>query len=625
MTSGIQQKGMDLLAERATALLDFISKTAPGFLIEKAKNGELILNKGLPEYLEANYSKCETIRTLLKRDSPTFLDIVYQEHTFRSDQDSRSETNLRKSIGLELERTIVSGGAGSGKSVFLKRLFIKSIEEGATYYPIFFEFRSIPNNSQKKLLDHIFYSVSEYAPSFTKSQLNFGLRHGLFYLMLDALDEAPVDAREALIAEIDKISKKFPKCPLVITSRPSDEFPSWEGFRTAHMQPFTLEQCRSFIQKVDYPTDKKEEFLEFITKQNFQKHSAFLSNPLLASMMLLTFEEYGDIPERKHVFYDKCFQVLLREHDASKGRFRRRYCSGLSHDELENVFTFFCVFSYLKRKYNFQQSDLEATVSEAVEASGLASDVSQVIEDFVDAISILQRDGHYYEFTHRSFQEYFYARFAVRDRDIPLVDKIDEIRETNISDGAIRMIADMDKTYFERDFLLPIAKKLLKKTDGVDHEKAPDRLIGNFWARVILRKKRITKDQINSSDDKLQIVYVTAHDDEEYPQRKLNLLLLKSTFEYNLATENIEQKSNLSDAEKLRVFGLSQLPDAPYNPRDISKLKINHQNRHKLVTLQSGSYAAELNMRLCSLVERLDKDIFTKTSKLATMIKRGKS
>jgi len=521
MTDNIQQRGMDLLAERATELVDFILKTAPGFLVEQAKNGELILNKGLPEYLEANYSKCETIRTLLKRDSPTFLDNVYQEHTFQTDGNVRSEESLRKSIGIKLERNIVSGGAGSGKSVFLKRLFRKSIEEGHTYYPIFFEFRAIPIGSKEGLLEHIFKSISQYAPSFTKKQFNFGLRSGLFYLMLDALDEAPIDTRDALVEEIDGISKKYPKCPLVITSRPSQDFRSWEGFHTSHMRPFTLDQCRSFIEKVDYPSEKKEEFLEFVTEENFGKHGAFLSNPLLASMMLLTFEEYGDIPERKHVFYDKCFQVLLREHDASKGRFRRRYSSGLSHEQLENVFTYFCVFSYLEGKYNFSYSEVELFALSALEACGVSAEIPLIIDDFIDAISILQKDGNYYEFTHRSFQEYFYARFAVRDRDLNLVDKIDEIRETNISDGAIKMIADMDKTYFERSFLLPVAERILKEVEGVDHENAPDRLIGKFWARIGIQRKREEESQRDSAEGNVSVYHITTHDEEEYPKRKL--------------------------------------------------------------------------------------------------------
>lgn len=625
MTIDIQQRGVDLLATRAAELLDFIAKTAPGFLVEQAKNGQLILNKGLPDYIDANYSRCETIRTLLKRDSPTQLDRVYQEHTFSSDGRSFSEEELYTSIGSTLERTVVSGGAGSGKSVFLKRLFIKSIEHGHTYYPVFFEFRSMRSDVKVSLLDYIYESIAQFSPSFTRKQFNYGLRSGIFYLMLDALDEAPADIRGALIDEIDGISKKFMKCPLVITSRPSQDFQSWEGFRIAHMEPFDLTQCRSFIQRVDYPAEKREEFLEFITEENFAKHRAFLSNPLLASMMLLTFEEFGDIPERKHVFYDKCFQVLLREHDASKGRFRRIYNSGLSHEELENVFTYFCVFSYLDGKYNLHLPEVETYVLNAVEACGISAEVHAIIEDFVDAVSILQKDGSVYEFTHRSFQEYFYARFAVRDRDLELVAKIDEIRETRSSDGAIRMIADMDKTYFERDFLLPVARRVLKDTEGADHVTAPDRLMSKFWARIGIRHHNYTEDGGRSADDKIIVYYSTTHDEEEYPRRKLNLLLLSAISDYNLEVQTFERAQELTNDEILRVFGISEVAPESRGKRSLAEFKISHHNRHKLVALRCGGYAVELSTLIGALVARLEKDISSKTSKLSKMIRSLKA
>lgn len=625
MIGDIQQRGVDLLAKRAVELLDFIIKTAPGFLVEKAKNGELILNKGLPDYTNANYSKCETIRTLLKRDSPTQLDKVYQEHTFKSDGRKRSEEEIYTSIGSTLERTIVSGGAGSGKSVFLKRLFRKSVENGHTYYPVFFEFRSIRFDAKKSLLDYIFESISQFSPSFTRKQFNFGLRSGLFYLMLDALDETPADTRSALTEEIDIISKKFPKCPLVITSRPSEEFQSWEGFHIAHMQPFDLLQCRSFIQKVDYPAEKREEFLEFITKENFGKHGAFLSNPLLASMMLLTFEEFGDIPERKHVFYDKCFQVLLREHDASKGRFRRSYSSGLNHEELENIFIYFCVFSYLGGKYSFQYSEVEGYVLSALEACGVSARIPAIIDDFVDAVSILQKDGSVYEFTHRSFQEFFYAKFSVRDRDLDLVAKINEVRETSSSDGAIRMIADMDKTYFERDFLLPVARKVLKDTTGIDHQAAPDRLISKFWARIGIRYEDREEDRSMPVEDEVVVYYSTAHDEEEYPSRKLNLLLLSSVYDYNLEVQGLGSSLGLSKDEKLRIFGISQALTRVHNRRHLAELKISHHNRHKLIALQCGKYAVGLDAYIRALVVRLERDISTKTSKLSEMIRSNRA
>lgn len=623
MSDSLKNKGLDLLAGRVVELVDFIARTAPDFLVSQYKNGSLVLNKGLPEYLESNYTKCETIRTLLKRDSPTVLEKVYQPHRFQVNGTELPEKTMHSSIGVQLQRTIISGTAGSGKSVFLKRLFRESIESGVTYYPVFFEFRSMDPDGAVGIVDSLFDSIRAYSDGFTRKQFMFGLKRGLFYFMIDALDEAPSSMRERIASELNEFARKYPKCPIVITSRPSQDFISWEGFQVAHLMPFSKDQCRSFIGKVDFPDDKKTEFLDFLTDDSFKKHREFLSNPLLASMMLLTFDEYGDIPERKHVFYEKCFQVLLREHDSSKGRYRRQFKCMLSYEALEEVFTYFCVFSYLDRRFTFNRQDAINYISSALETTALKGNTEDIFVDFVESISILQNDAGHYEFSHRSFQEYFYAKFAVKDRDLPLSDKINEIYETSHSDGAIRMIADMDRTYFERDFLLPTALRIQNDVEGIDLSKCPDRIIGKFFAHVFarLREREDSEDASEkNTHNKLTISYSVTIDKHEYPTRKLNLLLLNFISEYDLSLEWNPPESNLSDDDILRVFNAKELP------RERRKLsfKINHQNRKKLVSLNSSYFAENIHSRVKALTNRLSTDISARKSKLSERILTGK-
>ena len=162
------------------------------------------------------------------------------------------------------------------------------------------------------------------------------------------MDEVSDSQQSNIQEEIIKLTLKYPDCPFVVTSRPN-EFTTWENFYVAHFLPFDYRQCQSFIKKIDYVKERKTEFFEFLTEYKFAKHKEFLSNPLLASMMLLTFDEYGDIPAKRHIFYEKCFQVLIKEHDASKGRFLRPLKSKLSHENLEKVFMYFCAITYQKK------------------------------------------------------------------------------------------------------------------------------------------------------------------------------------------------------------------------------------------------------------------------------------
>lgn len=585
MESILKEKGMDALASLAAQLFELVGKKAPGFLFEQIKNGELILNKGLPEYIESNYSKCETIRTLIKRDAPTILEKAYEPQRFRINKNNFSEEEIHSEIGVNLQRTIVSGSAGSGKSVFLKRLFRSSIEGGITYYPVFFELRTVKAEHYTGLLDSIYKSIVEFSSTFTMKQFVFGLKKGLFYIMIDALDETPPSLREAVDAEIVNLARKYRKCPFVLTSRPTEDFLSWEGFHVAHLLPFSESQCLSFIKKIDYPEEKKSEFLEVMTGGGFEKNPEFLSNPLLASMMLLTFDEYGDIPARKHIFYEKCFQVLLREHDSSKGKYRREFKSGLDQDRIEDVFTYFCVLSYLDRAFVFSAEQAHSYIFEALEASGAKGNPATVCEDLVDAVSILQRDGGHYEFTHRSFQEYFYAKFVVKDRDLKLIDKISEIRDVGFQDDCVRMIADMDRTYFEREFLLPLATRIIVELTNVNVTERPDEIVGKFFASVVAREI----NKIKRHDDKsvevksLKVFFSVSHDESEYEFRRLNLILLYFTnnreFGYGLALEKDDPLENLSDEQILGIFGVTELP----RNRNSISFGISAEHRAKMV------------------------------------------
>lgn len=601
MEAVIGQKGLDLLAQRMVEFIDVVSKKAPGFLIENFKNSQLILNKGLPEYAAAHFSKCETVRTLLKRDSPTVLEKIYEPHRFHFSDSEVTESQLHDEIGRGLKRIVVSGSAGSGKSVFLKRLFRSSIESGMTHYPIFFELRNLTLNSKATLLDEIFASIEKFTDGFTRKQFDFGLKKGLFFLMIDALDEAPSDRREAIAAELVEFGQKYWRCPIVVTSRPSESFVSWEGFYEAKLLPFSFAQCVSFISKVEFIEDKKVEFLEFLTEGEFENHRGFLSNPLLASMMLLTYDEYGDIPRRRHIFYEKCFLVLLKEHDSSKGRYRREFCSSLSYEDLQEVFTFFCAFSYWDDSYVFTKDTVNVYIADALKAAGLVAEVDHVCTDLVDSVSILQKDGGVYEFAHRSFQEFFFAKFVIKDREISLPEKISRVKGSLDLDGLVGMIYDMDKGYFERHWLLPMAQGILRDWRSSDPAIAPDRFIGKFFTRVTLRERAKSRDQETGS--RLYYTHSVRVSRDEYSAVRSNLLLLEFMGEYGLEDDEIVAGRENSDEDLLSLFGFKEWP----KERLHADFQISHHNRHKMVALGSGRFAHVLKVRLEKLAAHIEK------------------
>lgn len=609
----LEQKGLDLLADRFVKLVDAVTQKAPGYLYGQYKNSELLINKGLPDYLQANYEKCESIRTLIKRDSPTPLADVYVPPNFKTNQETFSAQEIADAIGANLQRTIVTGLAGSGKSVFLKSLFRKSIEDGHTYYPVYFELRSASPDSKAVLKEEIFKSIKTFAPGFTKQQFDFGLKRGSFYLMIDALDEAPIDRRGNISAEISEMARKYPSCPIVLTSRPDDDFHSWEGFTTAYLLPFSKEQCLEYVRKIDFDEAKKTEFLDALGEDLFERHIEFLSNPLLTAMMLLTYDEYGEIPARRHVFFEKCFQVLLREHDVSKGRYRREFHSGLDYTSLEAVLRYFCVVSYLERKFTFNRASALAFIGNALDSLGHESSSEDLLLDLTKSICILQQDGDYYEFVHRSFQEYFYSKFVVADREFTLQQKISEFLKI---DDVIDMVIDMDRAYFESDFILPNVKRLNQLFNNTDALKKPDLILNKFFANSSFREKQ------NGDEKKLNglsVSYTVSHEDSEYEARGLNLLVYKYLMRYhrNLFDQTKAKKSPSRDTI-LDVFGAR---DESSSKRHRGNIPLKFHNREKLIILGSGYFAQSLKVGLRELENRLEKMRVTRSKSLSARLK----
>ena len=532
-----------------TKFLIAMSKKATKYCIAKYQNLEMKLNKGLPEYIKANYQRCAYVHTLLKRDRLTELDKVYEPLQFEVDDDVLEENVIKSSIATDLHRTIISGYAGNGKTIFLKKIYKELIDNQTNFYPIFVELRSISSGTQT-LFDYIYQSILTYSDSFTQEQFTYGLKKGLFYFLIDGLDEISESQQSNIQEEIIRLTLKYPDCPFVVTSRPN-EFTTWENFYIAHLLPFDYHQCQSFIKKIDFAEERKTDFLEFLTEDKFDEHEEFLSNPLLASMMLLTFNEYGDIPAKRHIFYEKCFQVLIKEHDASKGRFHRPLKSKLSHENLEKIFMYFCAITYQKKKYRFSLQEIDKFIDLA--SKTLSSDKickgNDIRYDFVHSVSLLLQDGNFFEFIHRSFQEYFFAKFIVNDRKLELENKLDNIDGlfSLVKANLIAMIDDMDHDYFETEYILKKLTILNEYFESIDAENKPEKIFKQFNDSLSIYFKN---DNFYLSIFPDSLLLISDIDDKE---RKLNYFIL-SNVDIKYRNLMFNYSLNLSSDDILKVI-----------------------------------------------------------------------
>ena len=129
-----------------------------------------------------------------------------------------------------------------------------------------------------------------------------------------------------------------------------------------------------------------------------------MSNPLLLIIMLLTYRDNAEIPNKLHLFYAKAFESLYSRHDATKpGSFIREMRSGLAQDDFEKVLSAFAMLTYSERAIQFSSRQVRDYVGQAGKVAGIKVNVSDYLEDLQSAVCILVHDGSIYEYNNVPF------------------------------------------------------------------------------------------------------------------------------------------------------------------------------------------------------------------------------
>ena len=186
--------------------------------------------------------------------------------------------------------------------------------------------------------------------------------------------------------------------------------------------------------------------------------------------MLLTFEEYAEVPSQMHIFYQEAYQVLANKHDSTKGGYKRPLVTGWKVSDFANYFSYFCAATYSKGKTRFTYDDFDMyfrKLKEHYHITDVTTD--DFIYDLCSNLCLMYEDGSKYTFTHRSFQEYFCARYFSRQKDknlsmiISVFDRNDQTKKT---DTTLQMLFDMIPAKTEEYIILPYLQQLIEKCES---------------------------------------------------------------------------------------------------------------------------------------------------------------
>ena len=409
----------------------------------------------------------------------------------------------------------VTGGAGYGKSLFLKKI-INDFDEmnilnSSEYLVIYGELKSFyaegkqPNSVVSFLQNSMVKETMMDVKCFPTEMIDYYIKTGRCLILLDALDEVEKQKREELHKKIISYFKnQNPNNKICITSRNRGFIPEKdvEVFDILPLDSFQIESYVDNIIKLGR-FDKKD-------KDNFLKQSSalvekgFLNSFLVLSLLLNIYKAERELPENKMELYQKCFDYIAykREKDKTKAKFDWDLISCMMKDNTFMELAKMCfpnnsdigkteIVDMLCQTYKGKYVSPAETERAAENFLAFCSDRTEL---FVPAAG-----EERYKFFHRSFFEYFYAQYIFH---------------------RIREVENIYKSLHEFDVdseVVELTLAMMKQKDEQRYQELMEYILQK--AREEVKEKTVRFDNFNLLTLGMQVV-----DDNSYLSEYINYL-----------------------------------------------------------------------------------------------------
>lgn len=546
-----------LVSSKKETLLSAILSVA----IDNGKKLAIDLDLPFINYLKGSYDKYSKVKTLLYRNEPQYLyDFFVQNYVkFR---EKTIECNSANEILEYSHFNILLGSGGTGKSMMMKHFFLSEIKN-KDLIPLFIELRTYSGGS---LDDYLYKSLSNLGFSLEQKYFQYALRTGAFLLLLDGYDEVADNKKTEFYRELEQFCDRYSKNWYIVSSRQNESFIGWQRFSIFNILPLTIDQAKELIEKIDYNQELKEKFLAEMNSL-YKKHESFASNPLLLNILLMTYDNFAEIPEKRHVFYSNAFDTLYAVHDATKGGFKRYLKCELSSDLFKKVFAEFCFVSYIQDKIEFSQDNLYKML-ECGKNYKANFNSEAYIQDLQNAVCLIYKEGNTYLFTHRSFQEYFaalYLRNLNDDQQKQACIHLLNSKSPSINaDSVFEMLMDMNQERFECNFMLPVLREMESILPTVFEDELQRRFVGYVDSVEFITQNSLWSSAVREFDWNYAFPL--------YLQRNIVICLVKfKELRYSRLLNFIYTHYKMQKQISKRFKSLRQYLEKPYSAEDVQR------------------------------------------------------
>ena len=462
VASEVLVKISTLMAEKSWNMLHKYGK-------DTKNKAEVELGTAYYDYLEYSYENINKVKTLLYKESGRPLYSFY-ECVGVSFNGQLINTDSIEEIFRLGNFILITGTGGIGKTIMLKHFFLNCINS-TTRIPVLVNVRYVNeiNISERSLVDIIYDEMKNYHFNLEMEYLVYSLKSGNYLFLLDGFDEINEKYDKWMEKEILKFCKRYPDNYYIMTSRPSERFVGWNNFIELKALSLTKDQAMSMVHKLDYDKIVKREFYKALKNGLYDKYKSFASNPLLLTIMLITFENNAEIPDKLNDFYEQAFLTLFTKHDACKDMYHREIKSKLSYADFKKLFSCFCFLTYLKRRFELKEYEALDFIEQAKKITKLQIDVDGplYLDDLIHVVCMLIQDGFILSFSHRSFQEYFtvvYISTLPDDDQKELIDIMMKKRYIEV-DNILDLLYNQQPERFIKNIIYPTFVEWRKTID----------------------------------------------------------------------------------------------------------------------------------------------------------------
>ncbi len=377
--------------------------------------------------------------------------------------------NLQNFLSL-VHRAVIIGNPGAGKSTFTLKLchdlatrYSERIFTGRQITPILVILREYGAEKKVKncsILQFIEITAnSTYQVQPLPGTFEYLLLNGHVVVIFDGLDELlDTSYRQEISGDIESFCNLYPSVPVLVTSRkvgyeqaPLDE----KRFEVYQLSEFNEKQVEDYALKW-FAADT-----DLTYEQQKQKTSTFLeesrivsdlrSNPLMLALMCNIYRGENYIPKNRPDVYEKCAVMLFERWDKRRGI--NVQLPFESHIRPAMMYLAHWIYENEELQGGVTERDLITKSTEYLcprrfEDSDEAESASREFIEFcrgrawVFTDTGTKREGEsLYQFTHRTFLEYFTAAHLTRINST--ADKLGEVLEKRISKREWDVVAQL--------------------------------------------------------------------------------------------------------------------------------------------------------------------------------------